>query len=240
MSEEKPLKERFGKLGLYLVEKAQNEIKDINQLNLFQKARIKKKIMETFQERSDKIKSDFAKEYEKFCNNSLSVTLLKSKDYLLHLKNRLIKELKEDLKKEIEKKITSDYLNYIDYLVRKIAKFNKNSKESSQISLSLNSRDYVYISKHKKELEGKAGFEFQIHKSMQDFIGGFKITVDQNLITFDNTLDNLIEKNQSIIEKEFTSVISEEGIQKVGNQFENFIQKMKNNVEDYFNRYEQA
>ena len=42
MSEEQELKERFGALGLHLIDKAQEEINEIHRQTLFQKANIRK------------------------------------------------------------------------------------------------------------------------------------------------------------------------------------------------------
>jgi len=46
ISEEKELKKQLGNLGRYLIQKAEIEIKELNQKTLFQKAEIKKRILE--------------------------------------------------------------------------------------------------------------------------------------------------------------------------------------------------
>jgi hypothetical protein len=57
MSENRDLKERFGHLGMYLIEKAQEEIKNLNQQILFQKAEIKKRYRERTEDRSEKLRN---------------------------------------------------------------------------------------------------------------------------------------------------------------------------------------
>ena len=56
ISEEKEIRKTIGNLGLYLIEKAQREIKRFNQQTLFQKAEIKKRFFERSNERSLKLR----------------------------------------------------------------------------------------------------------------------------------------------------------------------------------------
>jgi len=72
ISEDKNLKERFGNLGLYLVNKAQEEIKEFNRQNLFQKAEIRKRYLERSNESFMRLKNHFVEGYDQYLNNSLS------------------------------------------------------------------------------------------------------------------------------------------------------------------------
>ena len=72
ISEEKNLKERFGNLGLYLINKAHDEIKEINRQNLFQKAEIRKRVVERANENSIRIKEHFIETYNQYLNNVLN------------------------------------------------------------------------------------------------------------------------------------------------------------------------
>jgi len=91
------LKERFGKLGLHLINKAENDIKKINQQTLFQIAEIKKKNRERAEESLLKMKEHFNETFNRLLNNSLSSALIKIKEEILNSKNRLMSELISDL-----------------------------------------------------------------------------------------------------------------------------------------------
>ena len=77
------MKERFGKLSLYLINQAENEIKKINQQTLFQMAEVRKKARERTSESSLKMKAHFNETHNKLLNNSLSSYLLKIKEEVL-------------------------------------------------------------------------------------------------------------------------------------------------------------
>ncbi|TFF94693.1 MAG: hypothetical protein EU544_04145, partial [Promethearchaeota archaeon] len=84
-------------MGIYLLDKAQKEIKEINQKSLFQKAEIKKKYLDKSDENSKKIKEKFIRDYNNYLNDTLSSVLLDSKEKLLKLKDGMLKELKKGL-----------------------------------------------------------------------------------------------------------------------------------------------
>ena len=102
------MKERFGKLGLHLVNQAENDIKKINQQTLFQIAEIKKKNRERGQESLLRMKEHFNETFNRLLNNSLSSALLKIKEEILKSKNKLKLELISDLTILIEKKINEN------------------------------------------------------------------------------------------------------------------------------------
>ena len=68
ISEEKNLKEKFGNLGIYFVEKAQEEIKDFNQNILFQKAEIRKRFSDRTNESSLKTRKHLILTFNQFLN----------------------------------------------------------------------------------------------------------------------------------------------------------------------------
>ena len=148
ISEEKELRKQFGNLGLYLIEKAQKEIKELNQKTLFHKAEIKKRYLERSRERSMKLKSHLIESYEQFLNQSLSSTLLKGKENLLSLKNRLIKELKLNLYALIKERIKNNYSDYIAYLLNSIQNVKFAIDKPQEIEIKFNRKDYNYFIKN--------------------------------------------------------------------------------------------
>ena len=116
-----------------MIEKAQKEIMDLNQQTLFQKAEIKKRYIDKTLERSSKIRRRFAKNYTNYLNQSLSSTLLKGKEIVLIIKNRLINNLKITLNSLISEKINKNYANYIKYLIDSIKNVKPNIEKHKDI-----------------------------------------------------------------------------------------------------------
>ncbi|MFW9950118.1 MAG: hypothetical protein ACFFKA_08335, partial [Candidatus Thorarchaeota archaeon] len=116
MLEEKELKKKTGKLGLYMIENAQQEIKNTQRKTLFQKAEIRKEFEERILKSSQKIREDFISKFNDILNKSLANTLIDAKNQILQLKNELIKDLKSYLQKGIGEIINQRYSNYIEFI----------------------------------------------------------------------------------------------------------------------------
>lgn len=239
ISEEKDIKKQFGNLGYYLVEKAQTEIKELNQKTLFQKAEIKKRYLERSHERSLRLKDHLTESYEQFLNQSFSSTLLKGKIFFLNLKNRLIKELKISLFNLIRDKIEKNYSGYITYLLKSINNLKNHVDKPQGIELILNSKDYNYFIKNFDKIAGLFKNPVEINKDRHDFIGGFKISLIEGIISYDYTIDNLIDKYSSFIQIKISKIVNDSEIKESEKEFENYIQNQKEKITEYLRLYEQ-
>ncbi|MBD3193724.1 MAG: hypothetical protein GF317_01615 [Candidatus Lokiarchaeota archaeon] len=238
MSEKINLKERFGKLGMYLIDRAKEEIKDISQQKLFQKAEIKKKYRETTNQRADVIKNQFINDYVQKLNTSLSNTLLNSKEQFLNLKNELIKRLEEDLRETIKEKISQNYSDYIAFFTNLIKHKAKINNPNSKISLHLNAKDFEYFNTNINQLEPHFKNPIVLENIQNQIIGGFKIEVIDDKIFYDHSVDALIIQNREIIEKEFTGILMDYKIKEIERQYEDFIKDQKNKIDDYLIKYD--
>jgi vacuolar-type H+-ATPase subunit E/Vma4 len=239
ISEEKELKKQFGNLGLHLINQAQNEIGEINRLTLFQKARIKKRITNTISLRSSKLKERFIEDYHQFLNNSLSANLSKARDYLLNLKNRLIVESYLEFSKQLKENINGDYSNYVKYLLKNLKTVSQIMENTPEIVILFNTKDYKYFKKNNSEIKNYFKSKVVIENSKSDFIGGFKIKPKDGVISYDYTIDNLLNKNAPLIQMEFSKVISDSEIMKIEKNFEKYIQEKKQGIGEYLKEYDQ-
>lgn len=222
-----------------MIEKAQKEIMDLNQQTLFQKAEIKKRYIDKTLERSSKIRRRFAKNYTNYLNQSLSSTLLKGKEIVLIIKNKLINNLKTTLNSLINEKINNNYANYIKYLIDSIKNVKPNIEKHKDIELLLNSKDYDYFLKNFSKLENLFEVPVEIHEDKKDFIGGFKVTLGGGLISYDYTIKNLIDKNSVFIQMEISKIIDNIEIKSIENKFDNFIQVQKSKITEVLRKYDQ-
>jgi len=238
ISEEKDLKERFGNLGLYLVEKAKKEIKEINRQNLFQKAEIRKKYIDRVNESSLRIRSHFIETYKQYLNSKLSKILIDSKEEVLKIKNQLVEKLKNFIKNYLKEKIEGNYSNYINFLIDKIKENNNFIDKPPKIIIIFNSKDFDYFNKNPNQLKNlfKNGIELKIdpHQS----IGGFKVILANGEISFDYSVDDILNENLSIIQQEFSNIISDSEIKEIESNFENFIQYQKKDIKQYLENYD--
>ena len=112
------LKKEFGKLGLYLVENAEDEIKEIERKQVLLNSSLKKRKNERIEQILNKKKKQFKDQYNSSINESTVSILLDVKNQLLKLKNKLIINLKNDFKEELALKISKNYDQYINYLIK--------------------------------------------------------------------------------------------------------------------------
>lgn len=238
MSEEKEIKEQFGLLGLYLIDKAEKKIKELNQNTLFQKAEIKKNHLKRMEENSQKIKNHFIEVYDQFLNNSLSNTLIKEKADVLNLKNKLLGQFELDLKKKVEQNITEYYSNYISYFLSLLRKNKAVIDKPPKVSIILNSRDYEYFNHKPNKIKEIIKNDLNLLKSEEDFIGGFKVILDDYNISYDYTINSFILKNSTIIEKQFSTILSESEINQLQRKFEDFINNKRLSIKEYLKGYD--
>ena len=238
ISEEKNLKERFGNLGLYLVNKAQAEIKEFNRQNLFQKAEIRKKYLERSNESFMRLKNHFVEAYYQYLNNSLSSTLLELKEKELDLKNNLIWELENSLYELMKGKIESKYEDYVTYLLAYIKDKIDFIDKATKIELLFNSKDFAYFSKNSKKIDNLFKNSFVIKEALGEFIGGFKVILSDGDISYDYSLDNLITKNSNYIQKKLFDILTESGIKEIERNFEEFIQTQKLGLGGHLKKYD--
>jgi len=211
----------------------------LNQKTLFQKAEIKKRDLERSNDRSLKLKDHLIESYNQFLNQSLSSTLLRGKERVLNIKNRLINELKISLFNLIRDRIDKKYSSYITFLLKSISNVKKTIDKPQEIELILNSKDYNYFIENFDKIVNLFKNPVEINKDRQDFIGGFKISLVGGLISYDYTIDTLINKHLPYIRMEVTRVISDSEIKETEKEFENFIQEQKEKITEYLILYEQ-
>lgn len=235
---ERELRERFGNLGMYLVEKAQKQVKEMNQQTLFQKAEIKKTYRERTQEQANKKRAKFIEDYKEKLNTSLSKTLLWSKEKLLNLKNDLVKKTKELLIDSVKKSMEKNYEDYLKYLNQALSKVSEKVNKSLELTLIFNNRDYEHFKNNLAELKEYFENSIDLAKSKEEIIGGFIINVEEQQISYDNSLNSLIEENYSFLEKNLTNLISELKIKEIENEFKEFVENKKSNIENELRRYE--
>ncbi|MFX1377339.1 MAG: V-type ATP synthase subunit E [Promethearchaeota archaeon] len=232
-------KKQLSNLGRYLIKKAQNEIKELNQKMLFQKAEIKKRFLERSDDRSIKLREHFIENYDQFLNQALSSTLLSGKEKFLSTKNNLIKKLKESLFKLIRKKIEKNYALYISYLLDSIENVNTTIDKPQDIELIFNNRDYNYFIKHFDKIVDLFKNPIEINEDKRDFIGGFKVSLIGGTIFYDYTIDNLINKNSSFIQMEISKIINDSEIKEIEIEFEKFIKNQKKLITEFLVKYDQ-
>jgi vacuolar-type H+-ATPase subunit E/Vma4 len=240
ISEGRQIKERFGKLGLHLINQAENEIKRINQQTLFQIAEAKKKNKERTRESSLKMKQHFNETFNKLLNSSLSSTLLKIKEDVLKSKNKLMLELISDLTDLINSEIKEDYPKYVDFIIKTIENIKYIIDKPPEIIITLNSRDFDYFNNKRELIEKIFKNPVKLKESETQFTGGFICVVAKGNISYNYTIENQIKKKLSIIEIEFSKIFqdSEPDIKVLENDYVQFIENQKLAFDEYLKDYE--
>lgn len=223
---------------MYLVDRAQEEIKEITRKNLFEKAEIRKRYIERTSEQSLRIREHFIETYNHYLNRMLSKTLLKSKEEILKIKNQLVENLKIIIKDYLKKKIEKNYSNYINFLINQMKLNVDFIDKPPKIVILFNSKDYDYFKKNMNKLKNLFKNSIEIQKNPEDFIGGFKVILTSRDISFDYSVEDIINENLSIIQQEFSNIISDSEIKDIESNFENFIQNKKLGIEEYLGHYD--
>ena len=225
-------------MGLYLIEKAKKEIKEFNQQSVFQKGEIKKRIFERSADRSSKLREHFKDNYSHFLNQSLSSTLLNGKAKFLDLKNQLIQEMKKSLFELIEEKIKTNYSMYIEFVLKMIKEIKTSIDKPQEIELIFNSQDYEYLMKNYGKIQDLFKNPVDINKDKVDFIGGFKISLVGGFISYDYTIDNLINTKSSFIQMAIAKLIDDSEIKQIEQNYILFIENQKTKIIEYFTKYD--
>jgi len=177
--------------------------------------------------------------YEQFLNQSLSSTFLEGKEKFLNLKNTLINTLKTSLLNRIKKNIKENYMNYIKFLLNTIKTITKIVDKPQAIELIFNSKDYSYFLENFEKIQDQFKNPIEINKDQYDFIGGFKISLGSGLISYDYTIDNIINKKSSFIQIEISKIVNDSEIKEIEKTFNNFVQNQKSKIIEYLKQYDQ-
>lgn len=236
--EETDFKKKVGDLGMFMIDKAQQEINETHRKTLFQKVEIRKEYLKKLLEGSSKIKTTFIETYTKLFNNFLSSALLSSKEKIISLKNDLLGNLKITLHERIIEKINNNYSGYIEFLLDYIYSIRDNVDNKGDIIILLNSKDYNYFNKDINKIDKGFKNSVTIKQDSEDFIGGFKVTLIDALISYDYTIEMLVNKNYTEIEIEFSKLISEIKFKELNLGLEKFIELKKNEIEEHLKNYD--
>jgi vacuolar-type H+-ATPase subunit E/Vma4 len=106
------------------------------------------------------------------------------------------------------------------------------------IVILLNPKDYNYFSKDLNKIEKNFKNSVIVKQDSKEIIGGFKVNLPQVLISYDYTLETLINKNYVDIEIEFSKLISDLSYKELDDSLVKFIQLKKNDIEEYIKNYE--
>jgi len=217
---------------------AEKEIREMYNQSIFQKANIKKRFLTLTKENSLKIREHFKETYNQYLNNSLSSTLLKSKEKVLNFKNNLLNTLKKDFLSFVKKKIQANYSEYLNYLIKQMKDLDKTFMKDEEIILEFNDFDMNEISKLSDSINSIFGVKVNIKPAEESILGGFKLILPRSNIVIDNTISNKIEKSEEIIDMVFSKIISDEKVSEIENSFEKFIINKKNSIDSYLSEYD--
>lgn len=237
-NDKKDLKERVGKLGMYLIDQAKEKIKELNQQILFRKAEIKKQYREEEIKKSKELREEFINKYEQQLNTNLSTTLLSSKEKLLDLKNELIKDFRNSLRGEVSSRIEDQYSNYIQYLLENMKEVENKVDSSQNVNVFFNERDLRHFSQNADEIYNIFGNDVALKESQDIDVGGFKLELIQEDIIYNYSIDKIIDKNHSLLEKKISEQLKDSEIKNIRSEFEEFINNKKQEMEDILIKYD--
>ncbi|MFX1572944.1 MAG: hypothetical protein ACFFB0_09350 [Promethearchaeota archaeon] len=206
---------------------------------LFQKAEMKNNYNEMIDEASLKVKNKFLEDYDQFLNEHLTSSLLKLKETILNLKNQLKEDLRISLFELIKTKLDKNYSTYIEYILNFIKLVSENIGGHGKINFFFNLRDFNYFNKNSNKIKSIFRDSITIEQSSRKFLGGFEVTMPQASISYDYSFDTLINRNYTQIELEFSKIISDVEYKKLYDEFEEFIQEKKKDIEGILSKYDQ-
>ena len=215
-------------------------MKSINQQTLFQLAEIKRKNKERISESSIKMKQNFNETYNNLLNNFLSSSLLKIKEAILKIKNKLMLDFISALTNLINDKIKKNYSGYIDFLLKILESTKKIIDKPPEIRITFNSRDYGYFSENMNKLQKIVKNKVKLIKSETEFTGGFICIVVTGNISYNYTIENQLKRNTTLIEISFSKIFSdfEPDVKNLENKYIHFIQDQKLAIDEYLKHYE--
>ena len=236
------LKKEFGKLGLYLVENAEDEIKEIERKQVLLNSSLKKRKNERIEQILNKKKKQFKDQYNSSINESTVSILLDVKNQLLKLKNKLIINLKNDFKEELALKISKNYDQYINYLIKTLKeKIDDLKVRKKKISIILNSDDYNYLNNHKGLLQSLEVENYELKKSESESIGGYILKIPEESFILNFMLENQINLETNAFESLLTNELSslEETFYNINEEFEKSIAAIRNKIQTYLAKLEE-
>jgi len=186
-----------------------------------------------------KIRNIFIESYNQFLNTQITTVLLRAKERILNLKNSLLKEFKITLLNSIKERIKTNYSHYIDFLLNYIKEISKNVDSPPEIMIFFNSDDYNHFIKNSEKIQRFFKNEVVIKEDSSGFIGGFKILRKNAIVSYDYTINHLINLQKTLIEMQFSDLISDNEYKTLENEFEKFINKKKSDVQEYLTKYDQ-
>ena len=193
--------------------------------------------MEKAEENSQKVKKSFQETYKSTLNEKFSSIVLRFKEGFLNLKSYLLNDLKRGIHNLIEKKIKQNYENYQKFIIENLKTFCEQTLEKNQgFTLIFNERDFNYFNEHKDLLTKAISYPFQLEKGKESIRGGFKINLEDEKISYDYTIKNLLDHYSEYMEKEFSKIVSDKGINQLQQKFEGFITKKKSEMEEYLEK----
>ena len=235
------LKKEFGNLGLYLVENAENEIKEIERKQVLLNSSLKKRKNERIEQILNKKAKQFKDQYNSQINESTVSVLLDIKNQLLELKNKLITNFKNDFKEEIALKISKNYDQYIKYLLKLMKEKVDDLKVHKKMTFILNSNDYNYLNNHKGLLQSLQIDNYELQKSEKESIGGYILIIPEESFILNYMLENQINLNTNAIESLLTEELSslEESYYDINEKFEKSIEDIRNKIQIYLQKLEE-
>ena len=151
----------------------------------------------------------------------------------------MISTLKTTLINLINVELEKKYSAYIKYLLNSITKITKSIDKPQEIELIFNHKDYNYFIKNFDKILDIFKNPVEINEDRYDFIGGFKISLVGGVISYDYTIDNLIDKNSSFIQMEIAKILDDTEIKETEKQYEEFIEEQKKKITEYLVQYDQ-
>ena len=234
-------KKEFGNLGLYLVENAENEIKEIERKQVLLNSSLKKRKNERIEQILTKKEKQFKDQYHSQINESTVSILLDVKNQLLDLKNKLIFNFKNDFKEDLALKISKNYDKYISYLLKIIKEKVDDLKVHKKMKLILNSDDYNYFNNHKGLLQSLQIDNYELQKSDKESIGGYILMIPEESFILNYMLENQINLKtnafESLLTKELSSL--EESYYNINEKFEKSIEDIRNKIQIYLKKLEE-
>ncbi|MGV9200289.1 MAG: hypothetical protein ACOC4M_15900, partial [Promethearchaeia archaeon] len=157
----------------------------------------------------------------------------------LNLKSFLLNDLIRDIHDIIKDKIEKNYESYQKFLIHNLKDFCEEILEEDQeFRLILNKRDFNYFNKNSDNLCNNLSNSFQIEKGEEEFTGGFKVYIEKEKLSYDSTINNLLEQYSNYIEGEFSKIVSDKGIKQIQQEFEQFTKRKKSEMKEYLKEYE--
>lgn len=151
-------------------------------------------------------------------------------------------DLKKAVVLRIKENITNHRDNYVNSIFKEIEDISVFMDKPPEITFNFNSEDYDFFSKksNQEKIQSFYTHPIKLNKSSIGFIGGFSAENKGN-ISYNKIIDDSIAKNISLFEIELSKITSEDEIDKIKKELEEFIENKKlgiHLIEDYLKKYE--